>query len=255
VQKRRNLSFADACTALGAVDNPLPTTQTPAQPKPDNGPPPEEWQARARLVIDDCERFLWSDGEWPDKARAYLAARGLRDAALLGWRLGYSLGGEMHGHFLERGIVIPWVVGTTAWKLNVKLRTGSDPKYKAVVGSKNGGLYGAGRPGNTLPNVVVTEGEFDALLVWQEASDMVDVLSLGSAGARVNDRWLPALRPFRRFWIATDNDPSGNKAATDWLGVVGERGTRLLPPGGAKDITDAWAAGADVRQWVMEAIK
>ena len=247
VQKRDNVDFTEACSRL--ADGVLsPITMAPWAT--DAGPPDADWQERARLVIDDCERNLW-DAQG-DRARAWLAARGLDEATILGWRLGYTLGGDLRGHHLANGIVIPWTVGDTVWKLNVRRPVG-DPKYLAVKGGKSG-LYGAGRPGDPLPDVMVTEGEFDALLVWQQASDLGDVLSLGSATGRLADRWLPTLLPYRRFWIATHNDKAGHEAAKYWLDLVGERGARLLPPGGAKDLTDAHLAGHDLRGWLAGAL-
>jgi hypothetical protein len=85
----------------------------------------------------------------------------------------------------------------------------------------------------------------------QEISDLADALTLGAAGAALDDRWLPALLPVARFWVATDDDERGLAAAKYWLGLVGRRGKRVLPPGGAKDVSDAWRAGADLRAWAM----
>jgi hypothetical protein len=101
---------------------------------------------------------------------------------------------------------------------------------------------------------IVVEGEFDAILVWQEVGDLVDVLTLGNASGRLTDRWLPCLLPIRRFWIATDSDPAGHQAAAYWLDVTGGRGRRILPPSGAKDVGDAWLAGADIRAWAKSSV-
>lgn len=56
---------------------------------------------------------------------------------------------------------------------------------------------------------------------------------------------------FRRFWIVTDKDQRGERAAAYWLSLTGGCGQRALPPGGAKDITDAWKAGEDLRAWAV----
>jgi hypothetical protein len=53
------------------------------------------------------------------------------------------------------------------------------------------------------------------------------------------------------FWVATDDDERGAAAAKYWLGLVGEQGERVLPPSGAKDVGDAWQAGADLQAWAM----
>jgi hypothetical protein len=101
------------------------------------------------------------------------------------------------------------------------------------------------------PDCIVAEGEFDTMLLWQEAGDLADALTLGVTGEVLDDRWLPALLPVVRFWAATDDDERGVAAAEYWLGLAGGRGRRVLPPGGAKDVGDAWQAGADLRAWAM----
>jgi hypothetical protein len=129
-----------------------------------------------------------------------------------------------------------------------------EPKYRAVKGSLSANaLFGVDHL-TGKPDCIITEGEFDAMLIWQELGDLADVLTLGSANGRIADRWLPTLLQFKRFWIATDNDIEGERAAQYWLTLTSERGRRLLPPGGAKDVTEAWQAGADLRSWAMSAL-
>ena len=115
------------------------------------------------------------------------------------------------------------------------------------------GLFGVNKLSGKA-DCVVTEGEFDAMLVWQEASNLVDVLTLGGKSQKLADRWLPFLLPIQRFWIATDNDEGGHQAAAYWLELTGKQGKRILPPGGAKDIGESWLAGADIRAWVQSAL-
>jgi hypothetical protein len=223
-----------------------------AQPEP-KPYPDADWQARAWRVVADCEQFLWSDGKWPAKARAYLARRGLLESTALAFRVGYTLGGKFYGHKLEPGIVLPWLRGDAIWKVNVRRRT-DEPKYGAVYGGVCGGLYGADYlcQSDTL---LVTEGEFDAMLCWQEAGDVCDVTTVGSATGKTGVEWFPLLSRYRRVLVCTDNDADGHKAATYWLSLVGDKGRRLQvpvdPPG--KDITDYHMAGGDVRGWLLAA--
>ena len=153
-----------------------------------------------------------------------------------------------------RGVTIPWLADGYLWKVQIR-RWHDDPRerYRAIRGSVNCGLYGvnhrAGRP-----ICAFVEGEFDAMLLWQEAGDLVDVYTLGGAGIRLATRWLPLFWNVERCLIATDNDKDGNEAAEAIRKRLGPRATRLLPPGGVKDVTDAWAAGADLRGWLSLAI-
>lgn len=124
---------------------------------------------------------------------------------------------------------------------------GTGNKYRGVKGNRVA-LLGADRL-TGKPNVFVTEGDFDAMLLHQIAGDLIDVLTLGSANARLTDYWLPYLLAGQRFYIATDNDTDGDKAADHWLDLVKDRGVRVHPPRG-KDVTESWQAGVDLRLWV-----
>ena len=216
----------------------------------DPGPPPPEWQDAARQIIADFEEVLWSDAV--TKSVAWLEARGLRDDILAACSIGYCpKDGNYHGLYVPKGIVIPWIVGDNIWKLNIRRPTG-DPRYVAVKGSRNSlfradWIYGH-------DDCFVVEGELDALLLWQEIRDWADVLTLGGASGSVSSRWFPILMRPKRFWIATDNDEAGEKAAKGWLNLTGEKGRRILPPGGAKDITEAWQKGENLWTWARSHI-
>jgi DNA primase len=247
-----NKEFLEACKALGAVipekDEKKPTPQPAADP---GNPPPADWQKAAGAVIADCEAALWGAGG--ARALAWLKARGLWEETLLGWRVGYCpKDGKYHGLYMDRGIVIPWLAGDEVWKLNIRRPVG-DPKYRAVKGSHSAGaLFGVDRLMGK-PDCVITEGEFDLMVIWQECGDLADVLTMGSNTGHVSDRWLPALLQYRRFWIATDNDEAGDRAAQYWLTLTGERGRRLTPPKG-KDITDSLLAGVALHDWLEAAL-
>jgi hypothetical protein len=250
LMQRDNLDFRAACDRLGATRPALMSPRyIPIPPLVDPGVPTADWQTRASRIVDDCEAALWSEAG--AKARGWLAARGLWEETLLSWRIGYCpKDGKYHDLYLDRGIVIPWLVDDTIWKLNVRRPVG-EPKYRALKGSYSvNALFGADHLAG-YHDCIITEGEFDAMLIWQELGDLADVLTLGSANGRVADRWLPTLLRFGRFWVATDNDVEGEKAAQYWLTLTSERGRRLLPPNGAKDVTEAWQAGTDLRAWAM----
>lgn len=86
--------------------------------------------------------------------------------------------------------------------------------------------------------VVVAEGELDALLLGQELDGRAAVVTLGSATmGRDRDGIKPDIRgilgPAPVWWIATDADEAGDKAAAAWLAFP--RAKRSRPPAGAKD--------------------
>ena len=252
VMKRGPLDFPEACRRLGA-DPSAPTSGTAARrpaPKPSILEPPDyDWQFEAFVVAYDCRKLLWSDaGTW---ALEYLRDRGLNDYTIEDNWLGLQPeDGDRNGLFVPRGIVIPYRHNKidTWWALKVR-RAEGEPKYTQVKGGK-ASLYRADSlAGQDV--AVVCEGEFDTLLLAQHVGDLVAVFTFGGAASHDVDAWLPYLLHLKRLLIATDNDKSGEEAWQYWKRKT-KRAKRLAPPGGAKDITDAWKDGADLRAWVLD---
>jgi DNA primase len=261
VMQRHNVVFVEACKWLS--NGRVPTTpggrtgrreKTRHAPVP--SPPPADWQEKAKRIAAEFETALWSDAG--ARARSYLGnQRGLTDDTLRAWHVGYChKEGHYHGLYVPRGIVLPWFAGGRLWKVQIRRPT-NDPKkrYVQVQGSAGScpGLFGADKL-TGKSGCFVVEGELDCMLMWQEAGDLVDVLTIGSKDGKLATRWLPLLLPIRRFWIATDNDPGGHQAAAYWLDSTGDRGRRILPPNRAKDMGDAWLAGADIHAWAKSAL-
>jgi DNA primase len=254
VMRRDNVGFRTACETLGADitksdRKPKKVRSHQPAPAPDPGPPPREWQKDAWEIVTQSKAVLWSkDGA---KARAWLEQRGLQGETLSAYHIGYCpKDGTYHGLYVPRGIVIPWIVGDNIWKVQVR-RPEGDPKYMAVKGSRNPSVLFGTELLSLHPDCFVVEGEFDAMLLWQEIGGVADVLTLGSASGNVADRWLRLLLSFKRFWVATDNDAAGERAAEVWLKLTGERGCRIFPPGDAKDVTEAWQKGEDLKGWAL----
>jgi hypothetical protein len=141
-----------------------------------------------------------------------------------------------------KGIAIPWFAAGERLAL-VKLRQpeGARPKYREVFRDRPT-IYPGPRviqPGRPL---VIVEGELDALLLGQELADLdVSVVTLGSASARPVPSILRVMLTAAPWFVATDNDEAGNKAAGEWPTAV----KRVRPPGAFKDWTEAAQGGAD----------
>lgn len=248
---RDGLTFRQVCQRVGQHKRKPLVGQHKHKPRVSGDPPPADWQAAALALLGECEAALWADQG--RRALDWLRnERKLSDDTIRAWRLGYCpADGQQHGLYCDRGIVIPWLdTQGRLWKLSVR-RPAGRPKYRAVRGSTSAGaLFGADKL-TGRPDLFVVEGEFDTILLWQAVNDVADVLTLGSESARLADRWLPALLAVRRFWICTDADAAGERAARHWLAATGERGQRVYPPAGEKDVTDAARAGADLRRWAL----
>ncbi len=84
-----------------------------------------------------------------------------------------------------------------------------------------------------------SEGEFDALLLGQELHDLAAVVTLGSASSRPDLATRAEMLAAAPWFIATDADKAGDKAASGWPASA----IRVRPPEGVKDWTELWQAG------------
>lgn len=261
----RGLSFLDACDHLSPSR--LDTNharQAPTRAIMDKQKPrPDDMQDAWREIIEVCQGQLWSDKG--KGARAYLAGRGLNDSILQSpfFKIGYSVGQKIAGVWVDKGIILPCFTGYQGGEIYIdyiKIRRGKSWIYRPEDQAKYRKLYG-GRPGlwgsETISGaacVFVTEGEFDAMLLHQEAGDMVGVCTLGSASDLFDwERWGRYLIFARLYALAYDNDDAGDKAAAAWQ-TASRRAIRVNAPGG-KDISESWLAGVDLAAWVIDILK
>ena len=274
VRWRDGVDFKTACERLGVVleregrtASPAAASKpAPARPVPRAAPPNPAWQARARAFLEQAEHTLWSEAG--RRALAYLREkRGLTDETIRRRRLGFHPqdaweeretwglapaveGGKPKRVWLPRGIVIPCIVEGDIWYVKVRRATGK-PKYLNVAGGEPA-LFGI----ETLEGkrvAVLTEGEFDAMLLHQEAGDLVGVATMGGVQTRPAGRWALALLPLRRILIAFDGDAVGNTWAKHLLWEIARAERLPLPPG--MDVTDYYLSGGDLRAWVMKGIE
>jgi hypothetical protein len=257
----RGLTFAqarDALTArvggLGAhsrwpIDPPGPRAATriepPARVEPErpSGLSPSE----ALALVADAEQGLWS----PDGAmyRACLLRRGLTEPTLRAARLGWTPRVMVpkqsgSGSFPAVGVVIPWFEGVRLTMVKIRQPEGRQPKY--VEAFRDGPrLYPA--PSAVWPGVplIVTEGEFDALLLAQELGGSAAVVTLGSASARLDPAVLWLLAGAGPIYTAHDADEAGDRAAATWPA----RAHRVRPPAPDKDWTEAARSGVNLARW------
>lgn len=255
-QLLHGLDFGEAVLML--TNSPAPPLRTPRpQPTPPPRPqadiPPADWQANAYAAAVTLADDLWRPEQ--AKARDWLNHRGIDDGAIYRYNLGYTSGGNVSGiefnNKMGRGIVIPhWSQRyKTMFALKARRPVGK-PKYYCATGSK---------PASSLFNsdslagkeiCFVTEGELDTLALHSQISNLAAVVTLGSKGAKLPDRWLSDLYHVRRFIIVTDCGED-EAAAKYWLSLVGKRGRRFILPGSAKDICEAAESGLDIRDWAI----
>jgi len=136
-------------------------------------------------------------------------------------------------------------VNDTLWNVEVRRLSGS-PKYHSIRGGRKGVMLGidalVGKP------VVLVEGFFDWLAVYQAARDLVSPVALGSTGTARHVQWLIRLAALPLVLVALDADDAGSSAADWWLGALPN--AKLWRPD-YDDPAAMLAAGADLRAWVQ----
>lgn len=185
-----------------------------------------QWQAEAEAETAAAESLLASEAG--AEGRAYLEGRGLKPHTWQVFRLGYvpdvplpGTGGAQR----RPAILLPWTVGGRVAAIRYRFlgkhtyadrdgreREGVKQTAKAKAfgeqpmfsGRMFGGLGLAGSVGGKF-DLVVCEGEINALSIWQVAHEgRVDVLSLGSESQHITDAMLRAICEYRRVIVWMD---------------------------------------------------
>lgn len=239
-----------------------PRAPRPAAQQPEETPPGATWQARGRLFLERAQAVLWEDAG--AVGRDYLHGRGLRDDTLRAWGLGWCThdvfdapnrwGLQNKKIYFPRGVVIPHLVEADLWALKIRRFVEGRPAGKAdgrkYDGPRGGQatLYGVDRLRYGERPLLVVEAELDALLLWQEAGDLVDVVALAGASREIPGRWLVRLLAYTRIFAALDADGAGTVNAAR-LTALSKRITPASIPAG-NDPTEYYQQGGNVCAWV-----
>lgn len=240
--------------------------------------PSDTWAAYAAKLLTEAEESI---REQPQALR-WLAARGIDEAAVRRYRIGYlpaesakypgrwrsrsalglaprtgDDGRERTKLFIPRGIVIP-TFAPDGRILNLRIRRHKKdlieraPKYLELEGSCKAPLFlRSSRPG-PLAVYFVTEAELDAMLIHHATGGVVGALAVrtnrGKPDAAVHTR----LREAARVCIALDYDEPGADGVDFWERIY-PASLRWPTPEG-KDPGDACKLGVDIREWVAAAL-
>lgn len=158
----------------------------------------------------------------------------------------------LHGRVcMPQGDVIP--IHVNGRLISVKIRRENygksgdrGPKYQVLKGSGN--ACGVWHPLPEGRPLVIVESELDAVLLYQEAFDLVTPVSLGSASNRPDERVDALIRQAPSVLVALDNDDAGLKQRRWWQENYPETFHVVVP--GHKSPGDYFEAGGDLRAWV-----
>jgi len=195
------------------------------------------------LVTEAAGRLLKPEGS---AALAYLKERGLTVETIerfkLGWTPGVMIPVRDGTRFWRvSGIVLPWLDGDRLAMVKIRcLGEFKGAKYVEAYRDQpgiypNSAVIKSGRP------LIVCEGELDALLLGQAIGELAAVVTLGSASARPEAAILGVMLAATPWFVATDADSAGDRAAGGWPA----RAVRVKPPVG-KDWTEAHQYGVEL---------
>lgn len=219
-------------------------------------PPAPTWQDRAQAFVNWAQDQLW--GKDGDRGMNYLVGRGLEERTIGMFMLGWcpSLWQDMPEKWgltgkpvtLPKGVIIPcWREGL--WYVKAR-QLGGNVKYLSIRGGVNT-MFGVDRMKRDSRPLLIVEGEFDAMVAWQECADYVDVVALPGAGQRLSMADMMMLSTRRRILACFDDDEAGKKGLR-YMQSISTAVEPVTTPGGCHDLNDALLAGVDLGTWVKQ---
>jgi hypothetical protein len=243
VMRVRGFDFLAAVRFLADLIGMTP----PSKPRK---PPPKAPRDHTDFAREAYRR-LWTD-EGRD-ALDYLRGRGLTEDTIRAARLGFVV----HAWKWENkcsslcvpAVTIPWFDRGAVPRVKIRRLDSDDDKCRSLGPSKPPLLFpdvhiAAGS------NVIIVEGEFDALLLGQALEGIATVATLGAAQAEPNAAILDRLIAAKAIFAAQDADEAGDKAAAKWT-ALRRSIIRVRPPVG-KDWGDVHARHIDIRRWWID---
>ena len=276
LRELKGLSFKEACEYLGVEKTSFrmhlpssikpairPDTWTPKQPID----PSETWQAQAQRLITHTEKEL----EKNNGIKRWLTDRGINAQTIRESHLGFNpksisyqrsewglpeklnSDGKEIKLWIPVGLLIPHIRGNTIKRIRVR-RTNSTNRYYTVPGSSAEMMI----LGNSRDYIIIVESELDAMLIHQEAGDVVTTIALGSAQARPDTVSHKILTQAKLILIALDTGTTEKKEKAgyrEWLWWQKHfKQSRRWPTIKGKDPGEAHKNGISIRDWVMAGI-
>jgi hypothetical protein len=238
-------------------------------PAPKQYVQPQKWKERAAGFIAYAEKNL------TDTVMEYIIQeRGLSPETARAFRVGYNpqnifddperWGIEGKKIWLPRGIVIPgfWMDEPHYIKIRRPLENDVLGKYIPKWDAKDGApdiKFGGLRGGKSVlfrvelmdhrPVLILTEGEWDTMILWENCMDLCDAGTIGGAQSKFDLLDLALLTRYQKIFVVHDDDKAGDQGR-DYIAslkAISPRIESIIPP--AHDLTDFWRAGGDVRAW------
>lgn len=242
--------------------------------------PNERWQAVGNEFVMQSEASVWS--KEGIQALRYLHSLGLKDETLRKYRVGYNPKDEFgslenwglttefnrNGNpkrvWLPRGIVVPCYIENMLRSIKIRRYLTQEQKSNgersdySIKGSMPM-LFGVENLRNARL-AVLTDNEFDAMLLDQVASDLVGAASFGSTARKIGAAewasWGCYLLPIARILVPYTHEEE-KIIITDSLPVYSRRTARAYLPNipSVKTVTDLRKAREDPREWLSQTLR
>ncbi len=263
----RGILTRTQAAAVRRAENPLVDYRRiskPELPQRSAEPPSTTWQTRAQQFVAYAEAQLQDNSARPWQE---LRQWGLTDETVRLWHLGWNprdlyddpvrWGLQGKRIYLPCGITIPHFVDQQVWSVKIRRYQGwqpaSAPKYIQPRHGDAGDtasydtLFGVDLLLGVNRTLLLTEGEKDCLLAWQELHDLTDVAALCGAAKTIPARWMGYLLPYARIFVAYDNDRAGWDGSAKLAQQSGRLHSIRVPIG--EDLVDFVQRGGDLRAW------
>jgi|GEM_PF-1808720 len=153
---------------------------------------------------------------------------------------------------IPAGLIIPVIRDDSTVSLTVRCANRAKfPKYMLVKGSRNDCLV-LGEPGKPI---VIVESHLDAYLIWQDAGDLVSVMSLSGTKKNFDARALELIHSSTSVFVATDFDETANGsngAGQEAFFTIQSQlpNVTYLPTPIGKDPGEMVDLGVSIRSWL-----
>ncbi len=275
----KGMKFQEACKYLGkdipdvgaAPRGGAGLNPAPAYEPRTCAPPPETWQTKAMSFTN------WAHGnllktEINEMQIEFLEERGINIETIKRFRLGcnpetryryrqaWGLSEEKNEKgrpkkiWLPQGLVIPYLAeGRGILRIRLR-RVEGEPRYILIPGSNTAPMVIAAHAGSGLKPepakvYIIVESELDAMLIAQEAGDIIGALALGNNCAHPDKETWPLLKEAACILNALDYDQGGASQIKWWQQHFPQSKRWPVPEG--KDPGDYYKAGGSIREWIV----